>query len=98
MKKLLPFLFYVNIIAVILTILHVIIRKEISPELNSQLYNIRLFMALLTLIFVIQLMIVWSKFDKKPIRFILLLFLLGWYSIYYFIFARKSGWINRYLN
>ena len=54
---------------------------------------IRTFGALIVFIFVVWLMVIWSQKDKKASRFLLLFFLMGFYSVFYFRIVQKNNWI-----
>ncbi len=49
--------------------------------------------AIILLVFTIWLMVIWGKEDKKVSGFLLLLFLMGIYSVFYFRIAKKNNWI-----
>ena len=91
-----PVLYYVNIFAVLLIVSHYFFRPVINEDINDFLDNVQLAFVHFILIFGIKLIILWSRYDKKPSRFFFLLFLFGWYTIYYFHFSKKMGWLEKY--
>jgi len=67
--------------------------NSISEETNMLFGNIRLTLASVFMGFWIYLMGVWSKHDKKVVRFFLLFFFSALYTWFYFLFAKERGWI-----
>lgn len=49
--------------------------------------------AFLLLVFTIWLMVIWSQNDKRASKFLLLFFLMGIYSVFYFRDVRKNNWV-----
>ena len=47
------------------------------------------------LVFWIWSMVIWSKNDKKIIRFLALFFLPGLFTLYYFFLVIKNNWLEK---
>lgn len=60
-----------------------------SPIFNS----IKTIISLIVLIFWIYNLILWSKHDKKIGNFLLLFFLIGIYTPFYYLKAVRNNWI-----
>ena len=98
-KKILDILYLGNIVLVLfsisLTIFHFLGYEGLNDFLLSELgVNIRSILSIMVVVLWIYCIYVWSKFDKKPIRLILLIFLSAFYIVFYYKKIIKSGWIK----
>jgi len=55
--------------------------------------NIRVMIALPVMILWVYTLIAWSRFDKNIGRFLMLFFLIGLYSPFYYLKMVKNNWI-----
>jgi hypothetical protein len=100
MKKIIyQILYAINIIALILMIVYLILfaRGHSTEELSS-LLTWRMNSAYFVIVFWIWNMIIWSKRDKKIIRFFALFFLPGLFTLYYFFLVIKNKWLEKEYN
>ncbi len=92
-KVVLYLLFAINIAFVPLNLIHIGLMRSLSESDNTLFLNIRITLVLLLIGFWIYLMNIWSQYDRKVVRFFLLLFFNGFYTWFYFLFAKNNGWI-----
>ncbi len=64
-----------------------------SYILSENFSNIKTVLSLLVLTFWIYNLVIWSKHDKKIGRFLMLFFLIGIYTPFYYLIALKNKWI-----
>ena len=88
---------YFSTVITLLSLIIALYFKEIEAVkqilFNSKVVIIRGIFTLLFFILLIKCIVEWSRNDKRIIRFILLLFLTGFYLIYYYPWIRKQNWI-----
>ncbi len=90
--------FYANIILylsyfvlVFAVLFHI---QSVESFIYSPIFNsIKTIISLIVLIFWIYNLILWSKYDKKIGNFLLLFFLIGIYTPFYYLKAVRNKWI-----
>lgn len=60
---------------------------------SESILQIRSLITLFILALGIRCLILWSKNDRKPSTFFVLFFLMGIYSPFYYLKAKKRGWV-----
>src|ERR1041385_6817969 len=60
---------------------------------NDLFYNVRGILVIPILGFIIYCIYVWDKKDKKTSRILLLIFLPGVYTLFYYPFILRNGWV-----
>lgn len=83
------FLFLWNILALPLMVLQVMLHN--IPRFEF-LHQIRALATGLVFIFLIWNILIWGKHDKKPGHILLLVFLNGFYTIYYAGIVKRNRW------
>jgi hypothetical protein len=95
-KILYQILFVINIIALILMIVYLILFAQgRSTEDLQTLLTWRMNSTYFLLVFWIWSMVIWSKNDKKIIRFFALFFLPGLFTLYYYFLVIKNKWLEK---
>ena len=83
-------LYYFNIIVILVYLVVIFLGylgpfEDLAKWFNSeQIANFRLLANIPILIFWIKLIVHWSKGEKKVWEFLLLFFLIGWYTVFYY--------------
>jgi len=97
-KGLLLFCYYVNLLMIIFFLLIIVAALfKMESFLNYVFFNktflsFRFILTIPILVLWINNLIIWSKFDKHIGRFLLLFFLIGVYSPFYFRKILKNNW------
>ncbi len=90
--------FYANIILYLSYFVLVFAVLFHSQSIESFIYSpvfksIKTIISLIVLVFWIYNLILWSKYDKKIGNFLLLFFLIGIYTPFYYLKAVRNKWI-----
>lgn len=93
--------FNINYLLMLLSIIMLLISlffgdfKTVTDILEENTINvvIRIILNISFFIIWIKCIFIWSKYDKKSINLILLIFLSGFFVIYYYPKALKNKWI-----
>lgn len=81
------------VLTLLLTITNVVDIESIETFLMSDFgTNLRAMLSILVIAIWIYCMYVWSKHDKQINRFFLILFLSGFYILFYYRRILKNGW------
>lgn len=88
-------LFILNVTALLLAIVntYLIVGKAYSTDDLYKLTQFRLYVTLFVLGFLIWNIVIWSKHDRKVSRFLALLFLPGFYTLFYYFKVLNNKWI-----
>ena len=88
-------LFAMNIALLIFTIFFIFLLDwGFTVEQLETITTIRMLIASLVFAFWIWCLVIWSKHDKKIGRFLLLFFLIGFYTLFYYRIVLKNKWID----
>lgn len=88
-------LFIFNIAALLMAIAQAtLFGKDSSMEDLNSFIMYRTYVTLFVFIFLIWNIVIWSKRDKKVIRFLALFFLPGLYTLFYYPKVLKNKWLD----